>query len=95
MSDFEIYEGEKLENWLSTNSQWIFIDGEIKADYKFSNFIEAFGFLSKVAITVEKHNHHPRIENTYNRVTLSMHTHDAGNKITHKDIELAEAIDAL
>lgn len=63
--------------------------------FKFKNFVEAFGFLSQVAILQEKQNHHAHIENMYNTVTLTLTTHDAGNKITEKDIKLATAIEGL
>ncbi|MEM8833102.1 MAG: 4a-hydroxytetrahydrobiopterin dehydratase [Pseudomonadota bacterium] len=92
---FDIYEGEKLTNWLSDHGDWKEEGGEIVLKKKFSDFVAAFGFLSQVAVLAEKHNHHPRIENTYNNVTLAMHTHDAGNKITDKDIALAEAIEKI
>jgi len=93
--NFDIYEGEKLESWLSDHGDWKEDGGEIILEKKFEDFTAAFGFLSQVAILAEKHNHHPRIENTYNKVTLAMHTHDADNKITNKDIELAEAIERI
>ncbi len=63
--------------------------------FKFKNFREAFGFLAQVAILQEKHNHHALIENMYNKVTLTLTTHDAGNVVTEKDIKLARAIEGL
>tara|TARA_B110000046_G_C12739159_1_gene291825 strand:+ start:162 stop:407 length:246 start_codon:yes stop_codon:yes gene_type:complete len=63
--------------------------------YKFKNFIEAWGFMSQVAILAEKHNHHPNWSNVYNQVTIRLNTHDAGDIITDKDYKLAEAIDQL
>ncbi len=64
-------------------------------DFEFVNFVEAFGFLSRVAIISEKMNHHPQIENVYNKVTIKLSTHDAGNKVTDKDRKLAEEINKL
>ena len=61
----------------------------------FDSFIEAFGFLAQVAMLAEKANHHPTIINSYGNVHLSMNTHDAGNKITDRDLNLAEAIEEL
>ena len=61
----------------------------------FSNFSEAFAFITKVALVAEKMNHHPTIENTYNKVTLKLSTHDAGNTITDKDKKLASAINKI
>ena len=63
--------------------------------FVFEDFIHAFSFMSMVAILAEKHNHHPEWSNVYNRVTIRLTTHDAGNTITGKDKKLAEAIDAL
>lgn len=64
-------------------------------EFKFKNFTEAFGFLAQVAILQEKHNHHAKIENMYNRVTLTLTTHDAGNTVTEKDYKLAEEIEGV
>lgn len=63
--------------------------------FQFANFIEAFGFMSKVAIIAEKHGHHPNWSNVYNTVEIWFITHDDGNQITQKDRELAEAINGL
>lgn len=65
------------------------------ADFRFADFSEAFAFISRVALLAEKHDHHPTIVNTYNRVELSLCTHSAGNSITEKDRILAAAISAL
>ena len=64
-------------------------------EFKFKNFTQAFGFLAQVAILQEKHNHHAKIENMYNRVTLTLTTHDAGNTVTEKDYKLAEEIENI
>ena len=64
-------------------------------EFKFKNFTQAFGFLAQVAILQEKHNHHALIENMYNKVTLTLTTHDAGNIVTEKDYKLAEAIEKI
>jgi 4a-hydroxytetrahydrobiopterin dehydratase len=63
--------------------------------FSFSNFIEAFAFMTKVAIVAEKMNHHPNWSNVYNTVEISLSTHDAGDIVTEKDYELAKAIDVL
>ena len=62
--------------------------------FEFSDFKEAFAFLEKVAKLAEQHNHHPRIENEYNKVDLYLTSHDAGNTVTDKDHNLAKEIDA-
>ena len=63
--------------------------------FSFSNFIDAFSFMTKVAIIAEKMNHHPNWSNVYNTVEISLNTHDAGDIVTEKDYELAKAIDGL
>ena len=70
-------------------------DNTLRGEFKFKNFVEAFGFLTQVAILAEKQNHHPQIENMYNTVTLTLTTHDAGNTVTDKDYKLAEAIEKI
>lgn len=67
----------------------------LTGEFKFKNFVEAFGFLAQVAILQEKYNHHAKIENMYNKVTLTLTTHDAGNTVTEKDYKLAEAIEKI
>jgi 4a-hydroxytetrahydrobiopterin dehydratase len=74
---------------------WTEIDNALEKEWLFASFSEAFAFISQVALLAEKHNHHPEIQNTYNRVKLRLSTHDAGNTITEKDKRLATAIDAL
>jgi 4a-hydroxytetrahydrobiopterin dehydratase len=74
---------------------WIEKDNKLSRTFEFSNFIEAFGFMSKVAIVAEKMNHHPNWSNVYNKVTIELTTHDEGNTITEKDRKLSAAIDQL
>ena len=64
-------------------------------DINLRDFSEALSFLVKVGIEAEKLNHHPEIHNIYNKVTLKLCTHDAGNRVTEKDIVLARAIEKL
>lgn len=71
---------------------WREENNKLVADFKFKDFTQAFGFLSEVAILMEKHNHHAEIYNVYNKVTLKLTTHDAGNTITDKDRKLADEI---
>ncbi len=71
---------------------WTEKDNALHASIKFKNFIEAFGFMSQVAIVAEKQGHHPDWSNVYNTVTFKLNTHDAGDVVTDKDHKLAEAI---
>lgn len=63
--------------------------------YEFEDFKEAWSFMNEVAELAEEHGHHPNWTNVYNRVTILLSTHDAGDTITEKDTNLAAAIDAL
>jgi 4a-hydroxytetrahydrobiopterin dehydratase len=74
---------------------WKEEDNKLKRTFEFSNFIEAFGFMSKVAIIAEKMNHHPNWSNVYNKLTIELTTHDQGNIVTDRDRKLAAAIDKL
>ena len=68
-------------------------DGKkIKKTFKFNSFIEAFSFMSKVAIYAEKKDHHPEWSNVYNKVEICLTTHDAGG-ITEKDVDLINFIE--
>lgn len=64
-------------------------------EFSFDNFSEAFGFMSRVALLAEQHQHHPTIWNEYNKLKLELSSHDAGNKVTDKDHKLAQAISDL
>ena len=74
---------------------WKEEDNTLKKDFEFADFVEAFGFMARVAIVAEKMNHHPHMTNVYNRVSFALSTHDAGNTVTDKDRKLAEKIDKL
>ena len=81
---------------LGTLPGWRF-DAAAKAlvkEFKFRNFVEAFGFMARVALLVQAADHHPDWSNSYNRVTIAFSTHDAGG-VTAKDTELAEKVEAL
>lgn len=74
---------------------WIEEDNKLKRDFTFKDFSEAFAFMTRVAILAEKQNHHPYWSNVYNKVSIELNTHDAGNIVTEKDHTLAKAIDSL
>ena len=63
-------------------------------EFKFANFIAAFGWMSQAAIIAEKMNHHPEWFNVYNRVSVTLSTHDVGG-LSALDITLAQKMDAL
>jgi len=73
---------------------WALKDGKLHRDYKFKTFVEAFGFMSSVALVAEAIGHHPEWFNVYNRVSIDLVTHDAGG-ITQLDITLAQRANEL
>jgi 4a-hydroxytetrahydrobiopterin dehydratase len=64
-------------------------------EFTFKDFKQAFAFMTKIAALAEEQQHHPDWSNVYNKVKIKLNTHDAGNKVTEKDLKLAEAIDRL
>jgi len=74
---------------------WKEENNRLKKTFVFKDFVEAFGFMSSVAIIAEKMDHHPNWSNVYNSVSFELNTHDAGDVVTEKDHALAKAIDAL
>ena len=73
---------------------WAMVDGRdaVKKSFAFKNFVEAFGWMTKVALRAEKLNHHPEWFNVYKRVDVVLSTHDAGG-LTELDLKLARAMD--
>ena len=78
---------EKLTSWKLESDQLV-------CNYKFKDFIEAFGFMTKVALLAQQDNHHTEWSNVYNKVKICLTTHDAGG-ITKKDLDLAKEIEDL
>lgn len=74
---------------------WIESDNALHRVFTFADFPAAFAFMTHVAFAAEAANHHPEWTNVYNRVTIRLTTHDAGNTITEKDRDLAATIDKL
>ncbi|MFK4810804.1 4a-hydroxytetrahydrobiopterin dehydratase [Devosia sp. ZW T5_3] len=88
--------GKAREDGLKTLNGWVYDDaaGAISHAFKFKDFSEAFAFMARVALAAEKAGHHPDWSNSYNSVTITLSTHDAGG-LTEKDIALAQAIDKI
>ncbi len=74
---------------------WTQKDNKLTRDFVFDDFREAFVFMTKVAELAETQNHHPWWSNVYNKVTIELSTHDAGDTVTEKDRQLAAAIDVV
>lgn len=74
---------------------WVEDDGRLQRSFTFGNFSEAFAFMTRVAIAAERLDHHPEWSNVYNRVEITLTTHDEGNVVTDLDRRLAAEIDSF
>lgn len=83
---------EEIHGALQELKGWVCADNALRRTFLFSTFIEAFGFMTEVALLAEKHDHHPEWSNVYNRVDIALTTHDAGSRISERDVALARAI---
>jgi 4a-hydroxytetrahydrobiopterin dehydratase len=79
---------------LAGTPEWTGVGETIQKTFQFADFVESMRFVNRVADAAERGRHHPDILIRYNKVTLTLATHDAGG-ITEKDFELARAVDAL
>jgi 4a-hydroxytetrahydrobiopterin dehydratase len=77
------------------NSYWQKTDKELSAQFVFKDFEQAFQFMTAIAKVAEEQNHHPWWSNVWNQVEIRLSTHDAGNTVTEKDLQLAQAIDRI
>ena len=84
----------KIKN-ISFNGNEIHSDNKLKREFVFKDFKEAISFINKISIIAEKNDHHPEIFNVYNKVIITLCTHDKGSIITDKDYNLANKIDEL
>ncbi len=89
LTDIEIQERMK-----TLNDSWVLKGKFIHKEVVFKNFIQAFGFMSSVALIAEKQVHHPNWKNVYNKVSIALNTHDVDG-LSDKDFSLAQAIDQL
>lgn len=74
---------------------WIEENNKLSKTFTFKDFKAAFSFMTRVAMAAEEVGHHPEWSNVYNKVTINLCTHDAGDVVTEKDTELAKTIDQL
>jgi len=88
------YSPDEVKARLIFYPEWRFENGALSRFFEFGDFLEAWSFLSQVALLAERHNHHPEIWNAYNKVRLAWTTHEAGG-ITEKDFTLLEETDRV
>ena len=84
----------ELREALAGLSGWTLRDGRLHKEFRFADFNQAFGFMTRVALVAEKMDHHPDWSNVWSRVVVDLVTHDAGG-VTKRDLELAARMDAL
>jgi 4a-hydroxytetrahydrobiopterin dehydratase len=73
---------------------WSLVKGKLRRELRFADFVEAFGFMSRVALVAEAMGHHPEWSNVWNRVVIELTTHDTGG-LSNLDVQLAQRIDDL
>lgn len=83
----------ELNDALAELDAWEFEDDKLKTTYEFTDFRAAISFIVRLSYYAEDLNHHPELENVYNTVHIALTTHDAGGKVTEKDVELARQIE--
>ena len=86
---------EEIYQFLKDLKGWEWNEDKLKKSFQFSNFKEAMGFILRISYEAEAADHHPEVFNCYNRVEIGLNTHDAGSKVTQKDIDLAREIEKL
>ena len=85
---------EQISEELKNLPGWSVKEEKLHRDFEFGDFNEAFGFMTRAAMHIEKMNHHPEWFNVYNKLTVDLTTHDAGG-ITENDIGLAKILNSL
>ena len=86
---------QEIKQELENLDDWSFEDDTITKDFSFPDFKEAMSFMVRVGFEAEALVHHPDWTNVYNSVSITLSTHDAGDKVTEKDIKLAKAIEEI
>lgn len=92
--DYQKLSQQEIELEIGKIQGWKVANGKLNRTFEFENFVQAFGFMTQVAIQAEKMNHHPEWFNVYNKIEINLVTHDI-NGISNYDIKLAETINHL
>src|ERR687885_2953913 len=85
---------QEIQNELNRLQEWTMVNGKLNRSFEFNSFVDAFSFMTKVALTAEKMNHHPEWFNVYSKLNIELVTHDIGG-ISNYDIKLASIISKL
>jgi 4a-hydroxytetrahydrobiopterin dehydratase len=92
--DYRKLPEKEIQQEVARLDGWKVVNGKINKSFEFDDFVQAFGFMTRVAMEAEKINHHPEWFNVYNRVRIDLVTHDVSG-ISNYDIKLAKTIDSL
>jgi len=92
--DYKKLSEQEIEHEVAKILGWKVLNGKLNRTFEFESFVQAFGFMTKVAMESEKLNHHPEWFNVYNRLEINLVTHDV-NGISNYDIKLAGSINRL
>jgi 4a-hydroxytetrahydrobiopterin dehydratase len=92
--DYRKLAEKEIQQQVAGLDGWKVVNGKVNKSFEFDNFVQAFGFMTRVAMEAEKMNHHPEWFNVYNRVKIDLVTHDVSG-ISNYDIKLAKTIDSL
>jgi 4a-hydroxytetrahydrobiopterin dehydratase len=87
-------DADEITKRLAAVAGWAVRDGKLHREYKFADFVAAFGFMASAALVAERMNHHPEWSNVYGTVVIDLTTHDAGG-ITANDFALATELERL
>lgn len=85
---------ESIDYELKNLKGWTVVNNKIHKEFEFDDFNQAFGFMTRAAMHIEKMNHHPEWFNVYNKIVIDLTTHDAGG-VTQNDINLAKILNSL
>lgn len=86
---------DQIEEALNDLDGWSHEEDKLKKDFTFDNFRDAIAFINRIAFEAEEQVHHPELFNVYNSLSVALSTHDAGGKVTEKDVKLAMTIESL
>lgn len=83
----------EIQSALDSLAGWSYQEQSLQKTFVFQNFREAISFIVRLGFEAEALNHHPELKNVYNKVEIRLTTHDAGNQVTAKDLQLARQIE--
>ena len=86
---------DQIQSALGDLPGWTHDDDALTKSFTFDDFRAALAFIVRVGFEAEERNHHPNLSNVYNQVEIALTTHDADDRVTQKDVDLAAAIEAI